>query len=76
MHFPISARATLMEEPSHQRRCNDITEKKTGGQTGQKNQKKEEAITPDYPSCSHVMQLQVEGMERIAPAPPKKTSPC
>jgi hypothetical protein len=26
MHFPISARATLMEEPSHQR-CNDRVER-------------------------------------------------
>jgi len=40
----------------------------------QENQKKEEAITPDYPACSHVTQLQIGGMEGIAHVPSKNKS--
>jgi hypothetical protein len=73
MHFRVSVRATLMEEPSHQR-CNDIIDrKKEGAKTEhRKNKRKKRSSLPDYPSCSHVMLMQVEGMERIAPAPPQR----
>jgi hypothetical protein len=51
-----------------------LTEKEGAKTEHRKTKRKKMPSLPDYPSCSHVMQVQVEGMERIAPAPPTKTS--
>ena len=57
-----------MEEPSHHH-CHYRIKNKVA-KNRQENQKKEEAVTPDYPAaCSPVMQLQIGGMEGIAHVP-------
>lgn len=63
----MRARATPMEAPHPIPSCHTaMIELKRGSKLDKKNQKKEVAITPDYPV---VMSCRPEGMEGITPAP-------